>query len=687
MVRTTAFGRKLGLVLLAVAMAACSEPELSVEELIQTARQDYVAFDFLAARDGFEEVLERDSDNAEAAYGLARTLMTLNQYEEAIPAFEFALELAPDDPRVHEGYLYTLVWGGELRGRRDWLDLTIEMGRETIGKFPNRVEPYESVQDATDELNQPQRWLQILNGLATHSEGPSAIRIRESPVFRIHQLKAQLAVVRSSEDQEAIAAVLDDIRQELRAAEATVNESTASGTESNPGLQYLLAAGNDILGDSDAHRSWLTRLDETPEGRQMGASMVHFDVYYMDYFESREEPLEDRLELIKRWQQRFRPTWNSGDASTYRIALNMEHSLWIQEARRQRDENGHPSDETLDHIIELSKDLVRLETWGATREYQQIAQLLIDFGVRFDEALGFADEAVAALREQRPGLIYPSAPLDKQESSRERWTATFEHLRGMALMGLDRDIEAEQAFRSAIDVAPDAERFASLGELLANLGSDQEAYEMLIAALAHGAEDDKLGTDIDRIRETAVKVAARTGRDEMALDADLEVASQDAADAARLRLIDNRLDRDAPDFNLTDTNGNAWRLSDLQGKVVLLNYWATWCGPCRSEFPHYRDLVASYASADDVVFLAITTDVDHSETREFLEENDYRFTVLFDEGSATDFHVLGIPAHFILGPEGRIQYATSGFPGAERYNEEMRWRIEALRTEVEKTGT
>ena len=494
-------------------------------------------------------------------------------------------------------------------------------------------------------------------------------------------------MVRSSEDQEATAVVLDDLRNEIAKAEAMEDEATSSGTESNPGLRYLLAAGNDMLGDSDAKRSWLTRLDETPEGRRMGASMVHFDVYYMDYFESREEPLEDRLELIKRWQQRFRPTWNSGDASTYRLALNMEHSLWIQEARRQRDENGHPSDETLDHIIEISKDLVRLETWGATREYQQIAQLLIDFGVRFDEALGFADEAVAALREQRPGLIYPSAPIDKQESSRERWTATFEHLRGMALVGLDRDDEAEQAFRLAISVAPNSERFAALGDLLADRGSDQEAYEMLIAALAHDAEDDKLGTEIDRIRETAIKVAARTGRDEMALDADLEVASQDAADAARRRLIDNRLDRDAPDFNLTDTNGNAWRLSDLRGKVVLLNYWATWCGPCRSEFPHYRDLVASYASADDVVFLAITTDVDHSETREFLAENDYRFTVLFDEGSATDFHVLGIPAHFILGPEGRIQYTTSGFPGAERYNEEMRWRIEALRTEVEKTGT
>ena len=139
----------------------------------------------------------------------------------------------------------------------------------------------------------------------------------------------------------------------------------------------------------------------------------------------------------------------------------------------------------------------------------------------------------------------------------------------------------------------------------------------------------------------------------------------------------------SPDFNLTDTHGNEWRLSDLRGKVVILNYWATWCGPCRSEFPHYQDLVDSYASADDVGFLAITTDKDPSETREFLDETGYRFTVLFDKGSETDFRVNGLPTHIILGPEGRIQYKSSGFPGAERYTKEMQWRIEALRVAEE----
>ena len=643
------------------------------------ARQDFVAFDFLGARDGFAEALDRDPDNAEAAYGYARVLMVLNQYEDAIPAFEFALELAPDDPRVYEGYLNSLVWGGRLRGRRDWLDRAIEAGHEAIRAFPDRVEPYESVEDAVGELNRPGRWLQILGTLATDVEGPSAFSIDQSLVFHIHHVKARLMAARSSGDDEAAAMIENELRHELEAASAAEDEATEPGAPPNLGRQYFLAVGFDLLGDSEAQRSWLTRLDETPEGRLMGGSMVHFDVHYSSFFESRDAPLEERLEVTERWKERFQPSWETGDVSMYSVAQNLEQSLLISEARRQRDEDGEVSMELLDRIVDSSRDLIRLETWGGTREYSQIARTLIEHDVRLDEALNFADEAIIALEERRPGLLYPGVRPDAIERTSENWIATFERLRGLALAGLDRYEEAEAAHRRAIVNATRSDRLAALAELLAAQGSDDEAYRTFVAALGHNAVDERLGSDSVRIRELAATVASRVSREEVALDADVEAARAEAADAARKHLVDDRLDREAPDFILTDTEGKEWRLSDLKGKVVVLNYWATWCGPCRQEFPHYRDLVDSYAPAEDVEFLAITTDVDHSETRGFLEENNYSFTVLFDEGSATDFHVTGIPAHFVLGPEGRIQYATSGFSDPERYNREMRLFIEALR--------
>jgi peroxiredoxin/tetratricopeptide (TPR) repeat protein len=664
---------------MAVSITSCSESGPSVEEQLQIARQDYEAFDFLAARDGFEEALIQDPDNAEAAYGHARVLMELNQYEDAIAAFELALSLAPNNPKVYEGYLYTLVWGGKLRGRRDWLDRTIELGQETIRSFPDRVEPYESVEDAVGELNQSERWLRILDALAMRSEGAAAYRISQSQVFRIHHIGTRLLAARSSGDANAVAMIEDELRHELEVAGTAEDGVADAGMETQLGRQYFLAVGHELLGDDDEQRKWLNRLDETPEGREMNGQMIHFDVFYMDHFVSRDSSFEQRLEIIERWKQRFLPTWETGDASAFRVALSEEQSILEDEATRQNEESGQVDEDLLDRLVGNGHDLVRLETWGGAGAYRRIIQLLTDIDVRLEVALAFADEAIAGLEENHAGLIYPGVSLDGIDRARENWIASMQRLRGLVLVGLDRHAEAEEIFRQLVANAPRSDRLAALGELLAEQGSNEEAYELLVAALGHDAQDERLRSNADRIRQLAEEVALALNREEESLDAEIDSIRIEVADAARQRLIDDRLDRVAPDFSLTDTEGNQWRLSELQGKVVVLNYWATWCGPCRQEFPHYSSMVDSYASADDVVFLAITTDNDHSITREFLTENNYRFTVLFDEGSATDFHVKGIPAHFILGPEGRIQYATSGFPGAERYNEEMRLRIDALR--------
>ena len=670
----------LFLALVAVSVMSCSESGPSVEEQLQIARQDYEAFDFLAARDGFEEALNQDPDNAEAAYGHARLLMELNQYEDAVAAFELAISLAPDNPHVHEGYLNTLVWGGKLRSRRDWLDRTIELGQETIRSFPDRVKPYESVEDAVGELNQSERWLRILDALAMRSEGASAYRINNSKVFRIHHIGARLRAARSSGDASAVTTIENQLRHELEAASSAENGADEAGTETKFDRQYFLAYGHELLNDADEQHRWLNRLDETPEGREMNGDMIHFDMFYMDHFMSWDSSFAQRLEIIERWKLRFLPTWDTGDAGSFRVALSEEQSILEDEADRQNEKSGQIDEDLLDRIISNARDLVRLETWSGAGEYSRITTSLIDFDVRQEVALAFADEAITGLKEKRAGLIYPGVSLDKVDGARENWIASMERLRGLVLVGLDRHAEAEEIFRHLVANAPRSDRLAALGELLAEQGSNEEAYEILVAALGYDAQDERLRSNADRIRELVEELALALNRDEGRLDAEIDSIRIELADAARQHLIDDRLDRLAPDFSLTDTEGNQWRLSELHGKVVVLNYWATWCGPCRQEFPHYSTLVDSYASADDVVFLAITMDEDYSLTREFLGENDYRFTVLFDEGSATDFHVNRVPAHFILGPEGRVQYATSGFPGAERYNEEMRWRIDALRT-------
>ena len=163
------------------------------------------------------------------------------------------------------------------------------------------------------------------------------------------------------------------------------------------------------------------------------------------------------------------------------------------------------------------------------------------------------------------------------------------------------------------------------------------------------------------------------------VDQAIAFAAEIVEEERDLEIVADPLDSPAPDFELGDTAGGTWRLSELAGKVVVLNYWATWCGPCIAEMPYYQGLVDEYSGAADVVFLAISTDSDPAVVAPFIDENGYTFHVLFDQGSATDFRISGVPASFLIGKDGLIKYRTSGFPGPQPYLREMRLRIDALR--------
>jgi cytochrome c biogenesis protein CcmG/thiol:disulfide interchange protein DsbE len=114
----------------------------------------------------------------------------------------------------------------------------------------------------------------------------------------------------------------------------------------------------------------------------------------------------------------------------------------------------------------------------------------------------------------------------------------------------------------------------------------------------------------------------------------------------------------AADFNLTDLGGNPISLSSLRGKVVFLNIWATWCGPCRQEMPSIETLYEEFNKEPDFVMLAVSQDnADRSNAVEsYVRKNGFRFTVLLDPqnqvGDAYD--VSGIPETFIIDRLGRI---------------------------------
>lgn len=134
----------------------------------------------------------------------------------------------------------------------------------------------------------------------------------------------------------------------------------------------------------------------------------------------------------------------------------------------------------------------------------------------------------------------------------------------------------------------------------------------------------------------------------------------------------------APGFSLTNLKGETVSLASLKGKTVILDYWATWCGPCVASFPGMQKAMAKYASNPNVVFLFVNTwqteDNREKVVTDFIAEKKYNFNVLYDTKNAKDpskfdvvsaYKVDGIPTKFIIDGSGNIRFKAVGFSGSD----------------------
>ena len=127
---------------------------------------------------------------------------------------------------------------------------------------------------------------------------------------------------------------------------------------------------------------------------------------------------------------------------------------------------------------------------------------------------------------------------------------------------------------------------------------------------------------------------------------------QFAAAMAKLAADDQR--RERADFTLTDLDGRAWTLQSLHGKVVLVNFWATWCPPCRKEMP---DLEALYNQFKDQGFVVLAiSDEDKAKVQSFIAAHHTTYPILLDPGRKVNelFQVEGIPKSFVYNRDGRL---------------------------------
>jgi thiol-disulfide isomerase/thioredoxin len=311
---------------------------------------------------------------------------------------------------------------------------------------------------------------------------------------------------------------------------------------------------------------------------------------------------------------------------------------------------------------------------------ERVARVLLesDDKERSERALKYATRYEELVRELWKEA--PSNPAQKAKFADEVDRATG---RALALQaraaGNLGDIERAAALAAkSFDVYPSHESAREAGKWLARQGKGLDAARRYADAfVAPDSPAELRAKDRALLAQHYTKEkGTETGMGDLVLEAHDRAVASGAKRLARMREFDPNTGVSNPiEYTLTALKGDPLQLSSLKGKVIVMDFWATWCGPCRVQQPLYEQVKEKFAGSDKVVFLAINTDEDSSVVQPFIESNNWNKDVYFEDGLSSLLRVSSIPTTVVFDTQGRVFSRMNGFV-PEKFVDQLTARIQ-----------
>ncbi len=330
-------------------------------------------------------------------------------------------------------------------------------------------------------------------------------------------------------------------------------------------------------------------------------------------------------------------------------------------------------------IVKYGEAVLKTEALNVELLERVSRSLLMEDGKeRSERAFGYAQKLEETARQLAPSPgTRGFAQLSEQSQMLVAKALVYQARAGG---NLGRMAEAEQAARKSYEVYPSAESAREIGRWLDRQGKTEAALPYWADAFSiadPAMEMEDRAKDRARLGEAYKKLkGSEVGLGDMMLASFDRTQAAIEAYRAKLRASDPNAEiRNPMEFTISGLNGEKLKLATLKGKVVVLDFWATWCGPCRQQQPLYEEVKNKYKDNPRVAFLNISTDENKDLVKPFLDRNQWKKTVYFEDGLSSLLRVSSIPTTIVIGPKGDIASRMNGFI-SDRFVEMLVERID-----------